>query len=168
MMAKATKKKTPKKPAEKVTKKVSEEKVLKKTASAIKVKKQDYIWATGKRKRAIAVVRYSPEGKGAFVINKKPLEKYFPYFEFQRVATSPLKLVGLEQKGDIIIKIKGGGIRSQAESIRLGISRALIKYSKDYRKVLKKAGFLTRDARVKERKKFGLKRARRAPQWSKR
>jgi small subunit ribosomal protein S9 len=148
-------------PKKKVTKK-------KKGAVAKKPIPTKIFWATGKRKRAIAVVRYSVAGKGDFVINKKSLEKYFPYFEFQRIAASPLKLVGLEQKGNIIIKIKGGGIKSQAESIRLGISRALIKYSKDYRKVLKKAGFLTRDARIKERKKFGLKRARRGPQWSKR
>lgn len=152
-----------KKPAKKPTKKPVKEPVKK-----VAPKKKEYIWATGKRKRAVATVRYLPAAKGEFVINRKPLKKYFPYFDFQQIVLAPLKLVGLEDKGVIIVKVKGGGVRSQAESIRLGISRALIKHNSDLRKALKKAGFLTRDARIKERKKFGLKRARRAPQWSKR
>jgi len=109
-----------------------------------------------------------PKGKGNIVINHKDLKVYFPSFEFQNIVLSPLKLAGQDSAVDVSVLVKGGGKRGQAESIRHGIARALLLLDKDYRKSLKKAGFLTRDARVKERKKPGLKRARRAPQWQKR
>ncbi len=130
--------------------------------------KKKYFYGKGGRKESIALVRIFPNGKGEFLINKKDYKIYFPYFEFQDVILSPLKLVGLEDKVDISVKVKGGGKRAQAEAIRHGIARGLLKFNSNFRSPLKKAGFLTRDSRVKERKKPGLKRARRAPQWSKR
>ena len=130
--------------------------------------KRGYFYGKGGRKTSTAQVRVYPQGRGEIVINDKKLEEYFPYFEFQKIVLDPLKLVGSEGKVDVSVKVNGGGRRGQAEAIRHGISRALVKMNPEWRQVLKPAGFLTRDARMKERKKFGLKRARRAPQWQKR
>lgn len=129
--------------------------------------KKSFFIATGKRKTAVAQVKFYPEGKNEILINQRPLEKYFPYFVWQDLVRAPFSLLGLKNY-KIIVKINGGGLVAQAEAIRLGISRALLKMNQDYKSILKKAKFLTRDARVKERKKPGLKRARRAPQWQKR
>ena len=101
-------------------------------------------------------------------VNEKKLSDYFPSFEFQEIVKEPLKKVGKENKFAITIKVGGGGKRGQAEAIRLGIARALAALDKELRLSLKKVGLLTRDSRMKERKKAGLKRARRAPQWAKR
>lgn len=119
-----------------------------------------YIYAIGRRKRATASIKMTP-GTGKIMVNAKPVEG-------EMVFSIPFEMVGQESKFDVDAKVSGGGISSQKESIRLAISRALVDFSKDFKKTLKKAGFLTRDPREKERKKPGLKRARRAPQWSKR
>lgn len=127
----------------------------------------EYIYAVGRRKEASAQVRlYS--GKGKIIVNEKEYSEYFPTFYLQRIVLQPLKLTKLQNKFDVITKVKGGGIRGQAEAIRLGIARCLVKYDLKLKPSLKGAGLLRRDARVKERKKPGLKRARRAPQWQKR
>jgi len=130
--------------------------------------KNKYIYAVGKRKRAIAQIRLYDKGKGDITVNDKELKVYLPDQELQDVITSPLKLTNLTKKVDITVLVKGGGKRGQSDAIRHGISRALVKLDKELRKTLKVAGFLKRDARIKERKKPGLKRARKAPQWSKR
>jgi len=129
--------------------------------------KIEVLTATGKRKTAVAQIKLYPKGDNQILVNGKKLEEYFPYFFWQEIVKSPLNLVNLNNYR-IIVKIGGGGTNAQAEAIRLGISRALVKLNSDYRSILKKAKFLTRDARIKERKKPGLKRARRAPQWQKR
>ena len=156
-----TKKTVAKKP---VIKKVIEENVK----PSGKEKADLYIYTVGRRKAAVAQIRLYKKGEGKIIINKHDYKKYFPFFEFQKIVTAPLVLVGEDNQHDITVVVRGGGIRGQAEAIRLGISRALIELNKDCRPVLKANGFLTRDPRVKERKKPGLKRARRAPQWSKR
>lgn len=143
-----------------------QEKVEKKLVS-LPIQKENFFMATGKRKSAVARVKFYPQGNGQILVNSKPLEKYFPYFIWQEVVKSPFSLLNLKDY-KVVVKVGGGGINAQAEAIRLGISRALIKMNRNFRPVLKKAKFLTRDARIKERKKPGLKRARRAPQWQKR
>jgi small subunit ribosomal protein S9 len=130
--------------------------------------KGKYIYAVGKRKRAIAQIRLFAKGRGDMIINDKPGKEYLPDLILQQIIYSPLKLTDLDNKVDITVLVKGGGKKGQAEAIRHGISRALDILDKDLRKALKPAGFLKRDARIKERKKPGLKRARRAPQWAKR
>ena len=130
-------------------------------------KKADYTRSLGRRKSAAARVRVK-EGTGEIVVNGKPYQEYFPYFDWQRIILLPLKLLGKEKFFDVSIKIAGGGKKGQAEAIKLGIARALLKYNEEWRKTLKLNGFLSRDSRTKERKKFGLKKARKAPQWSKR
>ena len=129
--------------------------------------KKEFIQATGRRKTAVAQIRFFPNGSGKILINQKKVEDYFPYFVWQKNVYDPLRLTNFKN-GDFIIKVTGGGVNAQAEAIRLGISRALVKYNPEFKKILKSAGFLTRDSREKERKKPGLKRARRAPQWQKR
>ncbi len=129
--------------------------------------KQDFFYGTGKRKTAIARTRLYP-GTGKVEINGRPLEDYFPREKWRQVIFQPLKLVKMENKFDIKVNVKGGGLSGQAEAIRHGISRALVDYDPDLRKVLKEAGFLTRDARVKERKKYGQRGARASFQFSKR
>jgi len=124
--------------------------------------------ATGRRKSAIARVRLA-EGDGRFVINgDRDLEDYFPNIATRRIILEPLKTVERDNAYDIFVRVEGGGIAGQAGALRHGIARALIDLDPDLRPVLKKAGFLTRDARVKERRKYGLKKARKAPQYSKR
>jgi small subunit ribosomal protein S9 len=122
---------------------------------------------TGRRKEAIARVRLVP-GTGEFDINGRTLEEYFPTRVHRMVAQSPLRVVGREKDFDVVTSIKGGGISGQAGAIRLGIARALIELEPELRAQLKAEGYLTRDAREKERRKYGLKKARKAPQYSKR
>lgn len=123
--------------------------------------------SVGRRKTAAARVRLTP-GTGEITVNGKDFKVYFPYFEWQNIIMAPLTAVGKEKTFDVSVKIVGGGQKGQAVSIQLGIARALVIWNEDLKKSLKTQGYLTRDARVKERKKPGLKRARRAPQWSKR
>ena len=122
---------------------------------------------TGRRKEAVARVRLVP-GTGVFVVNGRALDDYFPTRVHRMVAVSPLRLVGREKDYDITVTLRGGGISGQAGAVRLGISRALIDLSPELRDQLKAEGYLTRDAREKERRKYGLKKARKAPQYSKR
>jgi small subunit ribosomal protein S9 len=123
--------------------------------------------ATGKRKTAVARVILKP-GTGAYVINGRTLEQHFPRFTLQRNIRQPLEQVGYESRMDVIARMHGGGVAAQAGALRHGISRALIEADPNLRSELKRRGFLTRDARVKERKKAGLKKARKRPQFSKR
>ncbi len=130
--------------------------------------KRDYVYGVGRRKGAVARVRVHPKGAGAFVVNEKNVEVYFPHFENQKTVRAPLELLAAGGIYDISVRVQGGGIRGQADAVRLGLSRALVVLNQDFKKTLRSVGFLTRDPRVKERKKPGLKRARRAPQFSKR
>lgn len=150
-----------------------EQKIEKKTRVVAEEKKAiitpggKYYYAVGKRKSAIAKVRIY-KGGGVITVNNKPISEYFAVKTWVGAAKSPLKLTNATQKYDIVILVNGGGLNAQAEAIRHGITRALIEADPLNKPTLKKAGLLTRDPRVKERKKFGLKRARRAPQFSKR
>ena len=130
-------------------------------------KKVQYL-GTGRRKKAIARVRLLPEGSGNITINKKSLDEYFGLDTLKYIVNQPLELTGNKAKYDVVVNVKGGGFTGQAGAIRHGISRALVLADADTKADLKKAGFLTRDPRAKERKKYGLKKARRAPQFSKR
>ena len=132
------------------------------------LKKKLQFWGTGRRKKAITRVRLIPAGSGNIVINERSFEDYFPQSVLRYDVMQPLVLLAAEGKYDVYVNVYGGGLTGQAGAIRLGISRALLQAEPDCRPALKKAGFLTRDPRVKERKKYGLKKARRAPQFSKR
>lgn len=132
------------------------------------LKKKLQYWGTGRRKKAIARVRLIPGGNGDIIINDRTLEEYFPMGTLQFIVKQPLVEVAAEGKYDIRVNVIGGGYTGQAGAIRLGIARALLQAEPETRPALKKAGFLTRDPRAKERKKYGLKKARRAPQFSKR
>jgi small subunit ribosomal protein S9 len=123
--------------------------------------------STGRRKEAIARVRLV-SGTGEFRINGRDLEDFFPTRVHRMVATAPLRLVGRERDYDVIVSIAGGGTSGQAGAVRLGVARALIELDPELRGQLKAEGYLTRDAREKERRKYGLKKARKAPQYSKR
>ena len=138
------------------------------TKSEKAVVKGEYIFGLGRRKTSVARVRLYKTGSGKAIINGKDLDVYFPVEELQKMVSNVLDVVGLQGAVDIAAEAQGGGIHGQAESVRLGLARALIILNPTYRKTLKKLGCLTRDPRAKERKKFGLKKARRAPQWSKR
>ncbi len=127
-----------------------------------------YFEATGRRKTAVARVRLYTKGDKTITINGKDISEYFKTPVLQKTIGYSLDRMKSTGRFRITIVVKGGGINSQAEAIRHGITRALVVFNPEYRKRLRKAGFLTRDSRMKERKKFGLKRARRAPQWSKR
>ncbi len=127
-----------------------------------------YFEAVGRRKTAVARVRLFTKGEKEILVNDKPYQVYFPTLELQQITRAPLEKMKCADKFRILAKVKGGGLYAQAEALRHGIARALILFNPDFRKRLKKAGFLTRDPRMRERKKFGLKRARRAPQWQKR
>jgi len=161
---KEVKKKAPaKKPAAKKVAKADEE-----AAPAMTSKGSSFIYALGRRKTAIAKVRLIMNGKGLITVNGRPMEEIFNTYESRMMVNSPLKMSGLEGTLDVSAETNGGGILGQAEAVRLGISRALIELNPAYRTTLKKLGFLMRDPRAKERKKPGLRKARRAPQWSKR
>ncbi|XGB42738.1 MAG: 30S ribosomal protein S9 [Nodosilinea sp. LVE1205-7] len=125
-------------------------------------------WGTGRRKSAIARVRLVP-GTGQLVINKRPGDDYLQFNPAYLTTTrSPLEVLGLENDYDILVNVKGGGLTGQADAIRLGVARALCELAPENRKPLKTEGYLTRDPRSKERRKYGLKKARKAPQFSKR
>lgn len=123
--------------------------------------------AVGRRKEAAARVRLVANEKGV-TVNGKPLEQYFPFKIHQELIIAPLKMVGMDASFAVSAKVEGGGLTGQAEAIRHGIARALVSLNAEFRKSLKAVGFLRRDPRAKERKKPGLRSARRAPQWSKR
>jgi len=172
-MATELKKKTaapaaPKAPRAKAVKKTKKEEAQ--TAAAPEAKKVlgAYINGLGRRKTAIARVKLVKEGKGVILINGRAPEVCFPGFELGGMIANILKVVGLETAVDVVATVTGGGTRGQAEAVRLGVARALVEHNPVYRKVLKKLGYMTRDPRAKERKKPGLKKARRSPQWSKR
>jgi small subunit ribosomal protein S9 len=122
---------------------------------------------TGRRKEAVARVRLVP-GTGEFRINDRPLDEYFPTRVHRMVAQSPLRSIGRDKEFDVVATITGGGVNGQAGALRLGIARALLELDPELRAHLKAEGFLRRDAREKERRKYGLKKARKAPQYSKR
>ncbi len=128
---------------------------------------QKYYYGTGKRKTAIARVRLLPGG-GSVVINEKPLQEAFPDEPLREVIFQPFKVTKTLDKFSVVAKVEGGGIAGQAAAIRHGIARALVVSDEGLRSVLRQYGLLTRDARIKERKKYGLKRARKAPQYTKR
>ena len=125
------------------------------------------VQSTGRRKRAIARVRFVP-GSGKVIVNKRSLEDYFPSAVQRMVATEPLRLTSTTENYDVHATVDGGGTTGQAGALRLGIARAIVSLDTEQRPPLKKAGLLTRDAREKESKKYGLKKARKAPQYSKR
>lgn len=163
----ATTKKAPKKTAGQPIKKdivKEQEKEDKKD----ELKTERYFEATGKRKRAIARVRLFTQGEKKFIVNEKPYNEYFPGLELQQIVLSSLEKMKCLERFGVLVKVRGGGIHSQAEAVRHGIARALMEFNPDFKKRLRRAGYVTRDPRKRERKKFGLKRARRAPQWSKR
>lgn len=178
--------KTKKKPSKKEekTKKATKEKVKKKTKKSpkekvsprasqlppkkTKEKPTKYFEGVGRRKTSVARVRIFTQGEKTFLVNDKTLEQYFPTFELQQTVLAPLQKMSCIDRFRVLVKVGGGGFHSQAEAVRHGISKSLIIFNPEFRKKLKKSGFLTRDPRMRERKKFGLKRARRAPQWKKR
>jgi len=155
---KATKRKKITKPRKKTARK----------AKKIKEEKGKYYEAVGRRKTAVARVRIYPEGEKKILINNKPYEEYFPTLNLRETAMASLKAMNSLERFGVSVIVRGGGITAQAEAVRHGTARALVEFNPDFRKRLSKAGYLTRDPRMRERKKFGLKRARRAPQWSKR
>ena len=129
--------------------------------------KKPFFYGTGRRKHSVARVRLY-KGNGAFTINDRSIDDYFGLETLKLIARQPLALTDTADKFDIVVKVAGGGVTGQAGAIRHGIARALLEFDAELRPELKKAGFLTRDPRMKERKKYGLKAARRAPQFSKR
>ncbi|MBR4407218.1 MAG: 30S ribosomal protein S9 [Clostridia bacterium] len=143
---------------------MAEEKKVKKTAKTQKVQ----FLATGRRKKAIARVFLIPGGNGSITINKQDINEYFPLETLKLVVRQPLALTNTAEKYDIKVNVVGGGLSGQAGAVCHGIARALVKADETLKPEIKKAGFLTRDARMKERKKYGLKKARKASQFSKR
>jgi len=129
--------------------------------------KERYIEAIGRRKTSTARVRITPASKNTFTINDRDLASYFPTAELRKVVEEALNKVKAGNF-NISVHVKGGGVHSQAEAVRHGIARALVKHDESFKTKIKTAGFLKRDPRAKERRKFGLKKARKAPQWSKR
>ena len=130
--------------------------------------KKPYLYGTGRRKSSVARVHVYPNGTGAITTNGRDIEDYFGLDTLKMIVRQPLVATATEGKVDIVATVKGGGVSGQAGALRHGVARALLLADGDYRAILKKAGFLTRDPRMKERKKYGLKAARRAPQFSKR
>jgi len=128
---------------------------------------ESYVWGTGKRKCAIAQVRLFP-GEGEIIVNGKPYQEVFPRPDLRYTVEHPFLTTDTMGKFRVTIKVKGGGISGQAEAIRHGVARALAKENELFKPMLRKEGLLTRDTRIKERKKYGLKRARKAPQYTKR
>ncbi len=124
-------------------------------------------WGTGRRKNAIARVRLVP-GTGRVLINGRPFTEYFPLRSLQTMVMAPLNSIELEGRFDVLVRVEGGGVSGQAGAVRHGIARALLNVDSNFRVPLKQRGFLKRDSRMKERRKYGLKKARKAPQFSKR
>ncbi len=135
---------------------------------AAETKTPSYTGALGRRKTSVAQVRLFSKGSGKVTVNGKEGAAYFPVFHLQKKLVAAFEATGTAEQYDVTAKVSGGGITGQADSVRLGIARALIEINPEFRTALKKLGFLTRDARKKERKKYGHKKARRSPQWSKR
>lgn len=131
-------------------------------------KQSQYIEAVGRRKEAVARVRLHNGGSGKITINERSFESYLPVASLQQSVMLPFVQTATETVFDVTVLVTGGGVRGQADSIRLGIARALIDFNPEFRTTLKKMGLLSRDARIRERKKYGKKSARRSPQWSKR
>ncbi len=131
-------------------------------------KAKQYIEAIGRRKTSTARVRIEEATKNTIVVNEKEVNVYFPTKELQKVVRGVFDEVTPEKDFAISAKVSGGGIHSQAEAVRHGIARAIVEWNEEYKTTIKKAGFLKRDPRAKERRKFGLKKARKSPQWSKR
>lgn len=129
--------------------------------------KTERYYGTGRRKKSVARVYLTP-GKGDVIINKRNMDEYFGLETLKVIVRQPFVATGTNEKFDVLVNVRGGGYTGQAGAIRHGIARALLQVDGEYRPVLKKEGFLTRDPRMKERKKYGLKAARRAPQFSKR
>lgn len=127
-----------------------------------------YFYGTGRRKSSVARVRVYPNGTGAITINGRDIDDYFGLETLKLIVRQPMELTETVGAFDIVCTVTGGGVTGQAGAIRHGLSRALLQYNEELRPTLKKAGLLTRDPRMKERKKYGLKKARRAPQFSKR
>jgi small subunit ribosomal protein S9 len=179
---KVSKAKAPKEPKKETKKKVTAKKaepVLKvetaeEAVPVVEIEAEDksgrktYLYAVGRRKESIAQVRLIKNGSGKVTVNGRELANYFGSPLLQEIVTAALKVVGQDDKLDISANVSGGGLTGQAESIRMGVSRALLLLNPVFRKSLRRHGYLTRDSRMKERKKPGLKRARRAPQWQKR
>lgn len=130
--------------------------------------KKPYLYGTGRRKSSVARVRVYEGGTGSITINNRDIDDYFGLDTLKLIVRQPLVATNNTDKVDIVVTVSGGGVTGQAGAIRHGISRALLGMDPEYRAILKKAGYLTRDPRMKERKKYGLKAARRAPQFSKR
>lgn len=141
-----------------------ESKIIKKTPVSAK---ERYFEAVGRRKTSIARVRLYTK-KESITINGKDCAAYFPLLRYQKQAVAPLEKMKITDKLGAVIKVSGGGVSSQAEAVRHGISRALVKFNLDFKKRLRRAGYLTRDSRMVERKKYGLHKARRGHQWRKR
>lgn len=137
------------------------------TKATLKSKKVQYL-GTGRRKKSVARVRILPNGTGKITINKLDIDEYFPMDTMKYIVKQPLMLTETQDKYDVFVNVNGGGISGQAGAVRHGIARALVRADESLKPALKKAGFLTRDSRMKERKKYGLHKARRAPQFSKR
>mgnify|MGYP001611067367 FL=1 len=131
--------------------------------------KKKYFEGVGRRKSAVARVRFFPSGKAGegLIVNGLLYEKYFPLIRFQQAAVGPFRVLK-DKKGEAVVSVKGGGVMAQSEAVKLGLARALVKFDPDLKKELRAFGYLTRDPRMVERKKYGLKKARRAPQWTKR
>ena len=130
--------------------------------------KKPYMYGTGRRKSSVARVHLIPNGSGVITVNGREIDDYFGLETLKLIVRQPLVTTNMVSKVDVEATVKGGGVSGQAGALRHGISRALLLVNPDFRPILKKAGFLTRDPRMKERKKYGLKAARRAPQFSKR
>ena len=137
-------------------------------ALAEDTEQQQYYYGTGKRKTAIARVRLYPGSQGQHLVNGKPFTEYFPWELSRLNVEEPLRATESEGRFTLVAQVKGGGPSAQADAMRHGISKALVAYDESLKPTLKRLGFLTRDARIKESKKYGLKRARRAPQYTKR
>ncbi len=155
--------------------KVKEAETLQKKEKAAKPlpKIKKYYEAVGRRKTAVArvrlfTVRPFEEDEGKIIVNNKPYKQYFSLLDLQQTVEASLRKLKSLNRFEIEVRVKGGGIRAQSEAIRHGIARTLVKFNTDFRKKLKRAGYLKRDPRMKERKKYGLKKARKAPQWQKR
>ncbi|MEK9150609.1 MAG: 30S ribosomal protein S9 [Patescibacteria group bacterium] len=140
---------------------------IKKTEKETPAKKERYFEAVGRRKTSVARVRLFTKKIGV-EINGRDLPDYFPVRRFQNAASAPLEKMKISDKLGAVIKVSGGGMTGQAEAVCLGIARALLKFNPEFQKRLRRLGYLTRDSRMVERKKYGLKKARRAPQWKKR
>ncbi len=156
------------KKSKKSAKETGKKLAAKKSSARKEESKMKYFEAVGRRKTATAVARLFSAKEPGFIVNNKKLEDYFPLSQMRQTALSPLEQVNCLDRFKVWVRVRGGGLNAQSEAIRLSIARALSLFNPAFSRRLKKLNYLTRDPRMKERKKFGLKRARRAPQWSKR